>query len=916
MLWLPAIAVFATSQASVLEPIYDPSKRWASAPGERIGLGSYVPPNWEIADLLELGASFFHAQTDELGPPDGGSGRFDPTLLQSQKEMVERTGAGWGLTVHTLFPSFDESLAVGEGTVRLDTSERIPAWSPWDTERTRWSAAKYGWLNRRFPNLNHLVLGIFGEYGDASFFTGLVVQDAAQAALWRSRLRVDPPTVGFWSGDPKARASWQATLQRAHGSIEQAYADWGMEVPEPAGVPYPISPVYPYVARAEYMDWYRAAIPALARRLAGVAREIFPGTPLLIPVGPPHDMPELGFDAFSLFSAIRGSVDGVVATNLGYYDFAANWALSLGRIRGAARATGVPLWATSPAPGSDADANQRLFEAVSLGARAFVEWPQSLRAPGNPIVANRGSLRWSPPMCDVAVLYPSTAQGFRSGQPTPRLFYRGLVELRDYADCDVLEESAVAAGALAGYRVAVLYEGAVWSEGALRALRDWVRNGGVVVAYDFGKMATLSGDVSIYQELFGFAQSLTPAAPTERWSGDLPPAYRVTLGSGLDAELLLGLWGGALRPGRAAYSGAQLRLPVGGQGDVLVAFRFATNPSASGTMTISSGDREVASVSLGGGLRRFQFTVSESLVQRGVLELEISLDADHSVAIESVEVRPASNPDAELGTLTGRFDAPVGVGDVRGWSKPFGRGLVVFFPGKRQLWKQYTSVVRHLVYRLSQVDPGRRDAPLFDDSADGVYVTNAGDLVAALNVGSEERVLDLGPGRRGVVPPGRCVLFWIGREERRIVVQAEDSPAAAGLRVQASPFGTPSDRPNVVRVDAGETFDLALQVPSEGKYRLFVRTVRSGVLYPVECSLGETVVVPPPLIEFPEAFTYRVGEFTLPAGEVRLRVRAELEFLFDFVVLTDEANVVGFRRARIPGELARGLTSSTVARSG
>ncbi len=930
MLLLPVLLALCSPQASApvlissslqterapLEPVYDGSKRWAVEPGDRIGLGSYVPPNWEVADLLDAGVAFFHAQTDELGPPDGGSGKFDPGLLQSQKENVERLGARWGLAVHTLFPSFDDSLIVGEGTMRLDTSQRVPAWSPWDLDRTRWSATKFGWVNRRFPNLNHVVLGIFGEYGDASFFTGLAAQDAAQAALWRSRVRVDPPGVGYWSGDPKARASWHAALTRSHGSIEQAYADWGMAVPDPPSVPYPVTPVYPYAARAEYMDWYRSAIPALAGRLAGVAREIFLDTPILVPVGPPHDMPELGFDAFSLLSAVRGSVDGVVTTNLGYYDFAANWALSLGRIRAAARATDTPVWATSPAPGNDADANQRLFEVVSLGARAFVEWPQSLRQPGNAVGANRGALRWFPPQCDVAVLYPSTAQGFRAGQPAPRLLYRGLVELRDFADCEVLEESAMIAGALSAYRVAVLYEGTVWSEAALRALREWVRGGGVVVAYDFGKMATPSGDTTIHQELFGFAQTLTPAVPTERWVGELPHAYRVALGSSLDPELLLGSWGSAQRPGRVAYGGAQLRLPVATDGDVVVAFRFAPNQAASGSMAISSGDREVASVSLSGGLRRFQFTVGSALVERGVLELEVSLDAERFVTIESVEVRLAVTPDAEIGALSGRFEAPVSVSDVRGWSQRIGRGLAVFFPGKRQLWKQYTSVVRHLIYRLSQVEQGRRDAPMLDDRADGVYVTNAGNLVAALNTGSEERVLSLTQGTVGVVPAGRCVLFRLGPPEHRVVEQAEDSPSAAGLRIQASPFGTPRDRPNVVRVDAGEEFDLVLQVPAEGKYRLFLRTVRSGSLYPVECSVGEAVVVPPPLIEATEAFTYRVGEFALPAGEVRLRVRADREFLFDFVVLTDEANVVGFRRARSPAELARGLTSSSVPWSG
>jgi hypothetical protein len=873
-------------------PIYEANVRGPEAPGDRLLIGSYVPANWQVQDLVSRGVTFFHSQTDELAPPDGGDGRFDPGLLAAQKEAVERAGAGWGLAIHTLFPRFEDSLIVGEGTVKLGTGERIPAWSPWDTERTRWSATQYGWVNRRLPRLHHVVLGIFGEYGDASFFTGLAAQDPAQAARWRTKVRVDPPTPGFWTGDPKALASWEDRLIESHGSIEGAYRDWGMEAPSPLRTPTPFAAPYPYTARVEFLSWYRNAIPQVASRLAGVAREIFVGVPILIPIGPPNDMPELGADAYRILSAVQGKVDGAVVTNAGYYDFAGNWAISLGRIRAASRATGVPLWLSSPSPGSGSDAEQRFFELFALGALAFIEWPQTLRAAGNPVERSYSLLQWYPPECDVALLYPSTSQALRPGQPTPRLFYRGATDLRDYADFDVLEESAVAAGALTGYRVAVLFEGTVWSREALDALYRWVQSGGVVVAYDFGKMATPEGDTTVYQDLFGFASNLTRAEPTEHWLGDLPSAYRVALPGALDKEVLLGFWGGDEAEGRLAYDGAQLRLPVKEAGDTIVAFRFGPIQGSS-TLTVLGGDQQLASVSLSPGLRRFQFTVPASAISRNIIEISMQLEGGAPAPITGIEVRPAAEPEAELSDLAGRFDAPIRPEDVRAWTRKVGNGLAIFFPGRRQLWKEYSSVVRHAIYRLSSIEAGRKDAPRLDDRADGVYVVKAGPLVAALNGTSSEQSLSLGASGSWKIPPGQAQLIWTGEPETRVLVQAE-SFAGQEFRVQASPEGIPFDQPNVVRVEAGEKFEMRIEIPKRGKYRLFLRTIRAGQLYPVEVTLGDGTTLPPAQVQ-QDGFTYRVGDFTWEAGTLSLTVSAPKEFLFDFVVLTDDLRIAGFR---------------------
>ncbi len=889
MFLLAWLAVVDAQQVSLpVEPIYALPSAFNAQPGERMRLGSLVPPAVDAEDLVRLGITFFVARTNELGSPGAASGAQNLASLADQRKAFETLGTGFGVSIFTTFPDFDDSMIVGEGAVNLIDGSRMPTFSPWDIERVRFSAIGYGAVNRALSKLDVVTLKILSEYGDASFFTGLAARDREQIAIWERVLRTEPPKAGIWSGDPKALAAWQRRLASVHGSNEQAYADWGMEVEDPSKLPLPITPDYPYSARLQFMSWYRDATPSLVGQLAGVADEIFLETPLLVPLGPPSDLPYLGLDIYSVAKA-AGKADGIKVTNLGFYDFAEDWAMSLGRTRGAARATNTPVWTEAPTVGTPTKFDQRIFEALSLGSRGHIDWAQAYRGSASSIKDLLPHLTYSEPRCDVAVIYPSSSHVLRLNQTVPALLFRSAVELRDYLDFDVLEESAVIAGALSNYRVAVLLEGSIWDVRALNALRDWVRSGGVIAAYDFGRMADPFGGTSVWQELFGWSTQLPRARADERWQGAIPEAYRIDFGGDGDEEFVQGRWGTGGEGGRFASNGATLRLPARTGRETAVTVHFASQSTREGNIEIFLNGRKQAGLTLEGGISRFQFIAGPDEVSTGTIRIGFDgMAADASVRIAAIEIADP-NTESPPGPLVGFFEAPVDPAIIsREWSRRYGQGLTVFMPGQRTLWKTYIGVVRALTYRLAEILEGAKEAPALDDRRDGIFVTDLGDRVAVYNPTSADVVKSIATptGRREIrLGGGRLGILSLRPPAHTIVIQCEDAPNARKSSDGLSAM-----------VQGPEGLTVFAQVPRAGRFRLFARTTRDGRPAPVRFTIAGQDFAP--ITAHAAGDLYSVGSVQLPAGEVKIVLSADREFEADLLVLTDDPSVSGYRLAR------------------
>jgi hypothetical protein len=891
MFGVEAIAVVALLQGAGgrdltrLVPIFTQPAKFLPTEGERMRLGCVMPAPDALQKLVELGVSYFEAETDRLGPPlPNAPSPYGWENLAAQRSAAKAAGALWGLGIYTTFPIGDEG-GVSAGTAtNLTTGETAPTWSPWSMDRVRYSARKFGAVNRKFPKLDLVTLGVFGEFGDASFFSGSA-RNSPEA--WRAKLGTEPPQQGVWAGDALALDSWRKKLVALYGSVEAAYRAWGMEQPPDGRLPTPLDSSFPFSARLAYQDWYRSVMPNLTASLSDLAANIFVDSPALVPVGPSTDSPYLGLDVFRVAAAARGmGATGIKVTNVGLYDFASDWAMSLGRIRGASKAAGAAI-VSEGATQSPERFEQRLFEALCLGARCHIDWPEAYVSAAPETLSS--DLTPEEPACDVAVLHPTSSHSLSLSQPAPPLTYRGAVELRDYTDFDELEESAVMAGALAKYRVAALFEGALWDARVLRAIRDWVESGGTLIAYDFGKMSDAEGSTAIYQELFGFATQLTPSKAADKWLGSVPPCYKVNLGVG-DSEFLLGAWGQGTNEARVAFNGAALRLPTQPESGAVVTIQLGASEVKQ--LEISSGGKLLAGVGLEGGLKLVRFSVEKGQMADGVLTLTLGgLSGKSGVPIASITVARADS-DEPPAILNGRFDAPVEPDQVRGWSRPLGKGRVVFFPGKRDQWKAYVNVIRECVYRLSRIDPAKRDARLVDDERDGVYAVDLGTRIALYN-GGQSGVTKTVMGATITIPPGSMRLTSGDAKPHIGVVQFEAQPHA-GLPMAEVAEASPGTGGSAVRVSPGQTLKVEVSVPRAGRYRLFARTLRNGALAPAKFEVAGAESAP---ASKGTGDVYLVGEFELEEGANAVVVFSDLPFLADLLVITDLKGVTGFRFA-------------------
>lgn len=886
--WIALAGQGAAQPEPDFTPLYPPVADLSLQTGDRMLLGSFVPAAWDVRDLIDSGISLFGSETDELASPESGETPFSLPVLVAQRKAIEDLGAIWTVTVHTTFPTpFPEG---GARATLLPSGKTVPAWSVWEPERVRRSANSLGAVNRALPRLKLVSLGIYGEYGDAGFFTGLSASDTRQRALWSAKLQSEPPEAGFWAGDLKAQESWAKRLRQQYGSTAAAWTAWGMTPPTLEALPIPITPEFPYSARLEFMAWYREAIPALAQTLVGISREIFPDASILVPVGPPNDSPYLGLDVFRLAQSVQGSALALKVTNVGFYDFPANWAISLAKIRGAARAANIPIWTEAPNPGTSLDFSERIFSALSLGSQAHVDWPEILRTRTSLLDSLRDDMVVAEPVCDVAVLHPTSAASLRPNEPVPGILYRSLVDLRDYLDFDVLEESAVRGGALKNYRVAILFEGTVWDAETLNVLKSWVAAGGVIAAYDFGKTGDHQGATAVHQELFGFASQLAPAKFTETWIGELPENYEVRLGGDQDADFLLGRWGASTKAGRVCSTGSVLRLPVSPQSAYTISLRFSPTKLASKTLEVSLANRKVASISMEGGLSEFQIFVPATETAQGSVRIGLAGMVEQDAVVLQSVVATKEGADAEASPLDGYFDAPVSVEEVAAWTQPFGKGLVTYMPAKRDSWKAFQSVVRHLVYRLSRIAPGRADARNLDDKRDGVFVTDLGSRVAAFNSLPAATEKSIGSSKVTLPPGGVAVLGPKPPPDR--IIQPESQPGS--LATLSLPGASPTAGPNAVHVPEGKTWTATVTGLEAARVRLFARALRDGKPYLARFRVGE-VEVAPTSFGSGSSDVYLVGEFEPIDGELRIEVSGADEFDLDALIITANRKVIGYR---------------------
>jgi hypothetical protein len=934
-------------------------------PGERMILTTSVASSADMLLAASAGFTLFQSDSDHLSTDETQPGVWDFTQAQQDMRTLGNMGLDWCYFPHFAFPPKWYNQQVPYTRIQcLEHNQPVEAFSPWEPKFHSYVSRGYAEMAKRLlpsgasssPGLSAFYLGIHGDYGEAGLLMGARVGHPQQREEWLNRFGNTHNHLGWWCADPLARAAFRKTMLSRYGDLETLNGVWKTQFKTEEEIAYPASPTQG--SRRYWLDfvgWYFHAVGGLTDTVCRVARRNFPDTLLMLPMGFADENPRGGNDNSLLPKiAARHGVE-VRSTHGGFKPFALSQASMLGRIASACKFYGVPFWTEPPSRINSEQQVARIFAAVSLGSKGYFDWLVNVRDT-LPVYYRYGRfMRVEKPVVDVAMLFPSTSHLLRSDVGYPQTFLKGCADLRDLLNYDIVDERMVQDGALekGGYRLLVMWEGAIMEGLTLSRIKDWVQSGGTLVAYDFGKIETVEGDRAWFNEMLGYAVDLAPASAQVRFVSSgregVPLRYRIPVGEPGAMSFLMGDWyepettGGVSR--RWTGASAEARLPVrpGARSYELLIRASAVEQAAQnrrevlvngqkvGEMTetrertyrfpipesVMAG-REVATLTLRCETFVPQKTIPNSNDKRplGVYVTYIQLNA-----LETASPRLEDLDAVEPGLPPGRFETTIDLNRLRTeWARRNGKGWTVFFPARRTQLAGYYEVVRYLTYRLSDLDSSKRDAVAVDNEWDGVYATLFTDKVLYYNPNkstvSRKIVLPASvTGRQSEgsnvyhlsLEPDSITPIFLHAAPQDVLLQCESFTRLGALKPQTGGAFSPGRGATHVLIPVNGSITTRFLCDAPGVYRVFYRATRRNETAQAEILLNGRPLSPEP---GPSTSSAGAGGGTLYAGVVNLtqgihtltlRPRPGQDLRADYVILTTDATVAGYRFGhRIP----------------
>lgn len=341
--------------------------------------------------------------------------------------------------------------------------------------------------------IESILLGITGNYGEAIY--------VATGNDWTADIYGPYHThAGYWAGDPYAVKSFQQWLAKKYGSVEALSRAWGREY-------HRFEEIRPFLRKdapndrawLDFVDWYIGSMNEWARFWMQETRKHFPKGDIYLCTGG-HAPPEHGAN-FGEQCKIAEQVDGGVRITNEASNYAANfsltrWVASAGRQYGA-------YYSFEPAGAVDPNGViVRIYNATASGARGLHYYYPNLFETET---ARQNFIRWAgefkqrKPVVEIAVYYPQTHIKLHGND------FLGYVHpLRDHFDFDYMSDEQILDGGLKRVKAFILLHGNV-SEGKVwRAITDWVRSGGLLIAPSgMGRLRDVEGNDTYHDALFG-----------------------------------------------------------------------------------------------------------------------------------------------------------------------------------------------------------------------------------------------------------------------------------------------------------------------------------------------------------------------------------------------------------------------------
>jgi hypothetical protein len=493
--------------------------------GERMIQSCSMPAPQDIPLVASAGFTLLQTDSPALSTTETAPGIWDFHQQDEDIRLVKSYGLDWCYFPRFAFPPPWYAKEVPFHRVMcLEHQQSVEAFSPWEPKFSVFVgrgyqklAEKYAPKPGRAQNIDALYLGVHGDYGEAGLLVGARLSIPGQREEWERRFGNLHNHIGWWCGDPLARASFRNSMMRKYGDLDVLNAAWKTRLSSSDAITYPTGPTDGSRRRwLDFVHWYLESVGHLAESICRNARRAFPATLMMLPLGFADENPRSGADNSLLVKIAAQERVDVRSTHGGFKPFAQNQATMLGRIASACRFYGVPLWTEPPGRITPEQQVERIFTAASLGCRGYFDRAENISASRDVYYRYGRYLKVSQPVVDVAMFYPTTSQRLQPHLGYLPTFEKGCTDIRDVLNYDIVDERMVNDGALDRYRLLVMWEGPVMEANTLAKIREWVQAGGVLVAYDFGKIETVEGDRSWFADLFGYAGRLTPATVARR----------------------------------------------------------------------------------------------------------------------------------------------------------------------------------------------------------------------------------------------------------------------------------------------------------------------------------------------------------------------------------------------------------------
>lgn len=916
--------------------------------GDRMLLSTNISSVSDMQILGKAGFTLFQTDSNHLSTNETAPGKWDWNEIELQRKAAQKAGLDWVYFPHFAFPpTWYREKNPFTRIECLEHKQPAQAFSLWEPRWAGFVDQGYTALAKEFHEaekgdrvLSALCVGVHGDYGEAGLLFGGRTSIPSQKEDWQKQFGDVHDHLGYWCNDPLARAHFRATMLKKYGSLEKLNRAWKREFKNVEAITYPEKPRPD--ARREWLDfirWYKESVGSAIETNLSTARKHFPNTLLMLPAGFADEDPRGGNDN-SLIPAIASRFKAEVrSTHSAFKPFAENASTMFARLGSACRFYKVPFW-VEPQSGLTAEQEVgRIFETVSQGAKGLFDWSSNALRHRDVYYRYGKYLHIEKPIVDVAMFYPAEAQELRTDQGYHPLFAQACAYLRDVMNYDIVDDRMVRDGCLSKYRVLVLWEGTLAEPEVLEKIKQWVNEGGVLLAYDYGKITTFEGDTTWFDEMFGYSKELARARVNEKYVGETPTHYQLKVGQPESSDYLFGDWFEAEGQGNDLYrwmgNTAGLLLPVDPDKRYVLVIRASVPEDATELRRhVSINGHEVGMLSSSGDVT-YRFLIPQSLLGDNPLArlsfqsqtFQLSTTTPNSrdqrkvacqiYSIELIEqnTRPVNNPLPPPGSIQRELDLRQLNGN---WARRYGKGLTIFFPGRRNLLRGYLEVIRKTTYNLSRIDPGRRDALPVDVGQDGVYATlftdkilyyNSTNMTVTKNVTISPELFEQWKGEiatptetswKITLEPHSMSAIYLGTPPQELLFECEEFTELAGARVLSDPRNSPGLGVTSVRIPAQASISTRFRIETPGQYTIFTRTTRNNAPEPVEILIDDQPVT---LINTKAGQSVLSGVLSLPRGTHRLTLRAypKREVLADFVILTNDPTITGYDFAvRIP----------------